>query len=253
MATLDWSQCPAVESIPGKVSGAWVLKGTRMPVSAIFENIEAGAGIDDIMERFDGLDREQVKAVIDFAARMANEAEPAALAIGHFDTIDPALLEPVVAGLEQSGISVRVVAEPSPGGGAMGHLALMETVVVLKVSEILFRKVLEEAGKDAYAALRRAFTVIWEWLHRVRDPGYSNTYSMKLSLTVEQSGKTLKLLLPPTATPEDAEMAFTKFIELARGRRQERPITLRQSAPPEVVVFNATTNRLIAIDPDSDD
>jgi hypothetical protein len=40
MATLDWSQCPAVESVPGKVSGAWVLKGTRMPVSAIFENLE---------------------------------------------------------------------------------------------------------------------------------------------------------------------------------------------------------------------
>jgi uncharacterized protein (DUF433 family) len=42
MAALDWSQCPAVESVPGKVSGAWVLKGTRMPVSAIFENLEAG-------------------------------------------------------------------------------------------------------------------------------------------------------------------------------------------------------------------
>jgi uncharacterized protein (DUF433 family) len=69
MATLDWSQCPAVESVPGKLSGAWVLKGTRMPVSAIFENIEAGANIDNIMEWFDGLDREQVKAVIEFAAR----------------------------------------------------------------------------------------------------------------------------------------------------------------------------------------
>jgi len=68
-ATLDWSQCPVVESIPGKMSGAWVLKGTRMPVSAIFENIEAGASIDDIMEWFDGLDREQVKAVIEFAVR----------------------------------------------------------------------------------------------------------------------------------------------------------------------------------------
>ena len=68
MAALDWSQCPAVESVPGKVSGAWVLRGTRMPVSAIFENIEAGANIDDIMEWFDGLDREQVKAVIEFAA-----------------------------------------------------------------------------------------------------------------------------------------------------------------------------------------
>ena len=41
-ATLDWSQCPAVESIPGKVSGAWVFRGTRMPVQAVFENLEAG-------------------------------------------------------------------------------------------------------------------------------------------------------------------------------------------------------------------
>jgi uncharacterized protein (DUF433 family) len=69
MPSLDWSQCPAVESVPGKVSGAWVLRGTRMPVSAIFENIEAGANIDDILEWFDGLDREQVKTVIEFAAR----------------------------------------------------------------------------------------------------------------------------------------------------------------------------------------
>jgi uncharacterized protein (DUF433 family) len=64
MPTLDWSQCPAVESIPGKVSGAWVLRGTRMPVSVIFENLEAGANIDNIMEWFEGLDRDQLKAVI---------------------------------------------------------------------------------------------------------------------------------------------------------------------------------------------
>jgi uncharacterized protein (DUF433 family) len=75
MAVLDWSQCDAVESVPGKVSGAWVLRGTRMPVSAIFENIAAGASIDDLMEWFDGLDREQVKAVIEFAAR-SREKEP---------------------------------------------------------------------------------------------------------------------------------------------------------------------------------
>jgi uncharacterized protein (DUF433 family) len=48
MAARDWSQCPAVESVLGKVSGAWVLKGTRTPVSAIFENLEAGANLDDI-------------------------------------------------------------------------------------------------------------------------------------------------------------------------------------------------------------
>ncbi len=69
MAALDWSQCPAVESIPGKVSGAWLFKGTRMPVSVIFENLKAGANIDEIMEWFEGLDREQVEAVIEFAAR----------------------------------------------------------------------------------------------------------------------------------------------------------------------------------------
>src|ERR1700689_1446182 len=74
MANLDWSQCPVVESVPGKVSGAWVLKGTRMPVSAIFENLEAGANLDDIMEWYDGLDREQVKAVIEFAARSLDKA-----------------------------------------------------------------------------------------------------------------------------------------------------------------------------------
>ena len=74
MAALDWSQCSAVESVPGKVSGAWVLKGTRLPVSAIFENLEAGASLDDIMQWYDGLDREQVKAVIEFAARSLDKA-----------------------------------------------------------------------------------------------------------------------------------------------------------------------------------
>ena len=77
MAALDWSQCSAVESIPGKVSGAWVLKGTRMPVSTIFENLEAGANLDDIMEWYDGLDREQVKAVIEFVARSLDKAPQA--------------------------------------------------------------------------------------------------------------------------------------------------------------------------------
>jgi uncharacterized protein (DUF433 family) len=65
---LDWSTCPAVESIPGKVSGAWVFRGTRMPVATIFENLEDGMTIDEIMEQFD-VTREQVTAVLDFAAR----------------------------------------------------------------------------------------------------------------------------------------------------------------------------------------
>ena len=68
MAALDWSRCAAVESIPGKVSGAWVFKDTRMPVSLVFENLEAGATIDEIMDWFH-LTREQIVAVLEFAAR----------------------------------------------------------------------------------------------------------------------------------------------------------------------------------------
>ena len=76
MAALDWSQCSAVERIPGKVSGAWVVRGTRMPVSAIFENLEAGANINDILQWLDGLNREQIKAIIDFAARSLETSAP---------------------------------------------------------------------------------------------------------------------------------------------------------------------------------
>ncbi len=72
MAALDWSQCPAVESIPGKVSGAWVFKGTRMPVAIVFQNLEAGASVEEIMEWFD-LTREQITTVLDFAARSLDQ------------------------------------------------------------------------------------------------------------------------------------------------------------------------------------
>lgn len=68
MAALDWSQCPAVESVPGRLSGAWVFRNTRMPVSAVFENLEAGATIEEIIEQFD-VTREQINAVLEFAAR----------------------------------------------------------------------------------------------------------------------------------------------------------------------------------------
>lgn len=68
MATLDWSQCPGVESIPGKVSGAWVFKDTRMPVSAVFENLEAGATIEEISEWFH-IEKERIVEVLEFAAR----------------------------------------------------------------------------------------------------------------------------------------------------------------------------------------
>jgi uncharacterized protein (DUF433 family) len=68
MATLDWSQCPAVESVPGRLSGAWVFRDTRMPVSAVFENLEAGATVDEIVDWFH-ISKEQVIEVLEFAAR----------------------------------------------------------------------------------------------------------------------------------------------------------------------------------------
>ena len=73
MASLDWSQCPAVESVPGRLSGAWVFRDTRMPVSAVFENIEAGASIEEIIEQFD-IAREQIDVVLEFAARSLDPA-----------------------------------------------------------------------------------------------------------------------------------------------------------------------------------
>ena len=76
MPTLDWSQCPAVESVSGRLSGAWVFRNTRMPVSAVFENLEAGATIDEIIEQFD-ISREQINEVLKFAARSLDAPTPA--------------------------------------------------------------------------------------------------------------------------------------------------------------------------------
>ena len=74
-ATLDWTQRSAVESVPGKRSGAWVFRDTRTPVSVVFDNLEVGASINEIMEWFH-LSNEQVVAVIEFAARSL-DAPPA--------------------------------------------------------------------------------------------------------------------------------------------------------------------------------
>ena len=65
MASLDWSQCPAKESVANRRTGEWVLRGTRMPVATIFEN---GTSIDEIIEQYD-LTREQIQTVLAFAAR----------------------------------------------------------------------------------------------------------------------------------------------------------------------------------------
>lgn len=73
MAAIDWSQCSAVESIPGKVSGAWVFKGTRLPVATIIENLE-DLSAEEVMEQFD-VTREQINAVLEFVAESLR-AEP---------------------------------------------------------------------------------------------------------------------------------------------------------------------------------
>ena len=76
MAALDWSRCPEVESVPGTVRGAWVFKGTRLPVATVIENLE-DLSVDEVIEQFD-VTREQITAVLDFVAQsLRTEPVPA--------------------------------------------------------------------------------------------------------------------------------------------------------------------------------
>ena len=79
MASLDWSQCPAVESVPGKVSGAWVFRDTRLPVATVIENLE-DLSIEEVMEQFD-VTREQIAAVLEFVARSLRNSPPAEVSV----------------------------------------------------------------------------------------------------------------------------------------------------------------------------
>lgn len=74
MANLDWSLCPAVESVPGRVSGAWVFRGTRLPVATVVENLE-DLSVEEVMEQFD-VTREQINAVLDFVAHSLKPPAP---------------------------------------------------------------------------------------------------------------------------------------------------------------------------------
>ena len=67
MTGLDWSQCKAVESVPGKVGGAWVFRGTRLPVATMLENLE-DLSVDEVMQQFD-VTREQIAEVLEFVAQ----------------------------------------------------------------------------------------------------------------------------------------------------------------------------------------
>lgn len=71
---LNWNECPFVEHIPDKVSGAWLFKDTRVPVKALFENLEGGATIDQFLDWFPGVRRDQVVAVLEFAEQSLNVA-----------------------------------------------------------------------------------------------------------------------------------------------------------------------------------
>ena len=66
---IDWSTCPAVESHPDVVSGAWVFRGTRVPIAALFENLEGGATLADFVHWFPGVSEEQAKRVLEHAAQ----------------------------------------------------------------------------------------------------------------------------------------------------------------------------------------
>jgi uncharacterized protein (DUF433 family) len=68
---IDWSTCLSVESDPDRVSGAWVFRGTRVPVAALFENLEDGASVNDFIDWFPGVTLEQVRTVLDHAAKSA--------------------------------------------------------------------------------------------------------------------------------------------------------------------------------------
>jgi len=63
---IDWSRCPGVEREAGRLSGAWVFRGTRVPLKALFENLEDGATVDEFLEWFPGVQQEQVRAVLEF-------------------------------------------------------------------------------------------------------------------------------------------------------------------------------------------
>ena len=71
---IDWSTCPAVERDPARVRGAWVFRGTRVQVAALFENLEDDASVHDFLEWFPGVTADQARAVLDHAARSALEA-----------------------------------------------------------------------------------------------------------------------------------------------------------------------------------
>ena len=75
---MDWSTCTAVEQDSEKVSGSWVFRGTRVPVVALFENLEGGASVEEFLSWFPGVTREQVEAVLECAIESLRPGRQAA-------------------------------------------------------------------------------------------------------------------------------------------------------------------------------
>jgi uncharacterized protein (DUF433 family) len=74
---IDWTSCAAVERKPDRVGGAWVFRGSRVPVSALFANLEGGATVDEFLDWFPGVSREQVNGVLEHAVSSLRNPVPA--------------------------------------------------------------------------------------------------------------------------------------------------------------------------------
>jgi len=72
---VDWTDCPLVEVIPGKVSGVPLLKGTRLPADTILENYEGGSPVEEISENFD-TPEDTIREILSYAAKQQQQAQP---------------------------------------------------------------------------------------------------------------------------------------------------------------------------------
>jgi uncharacterized protein (DUF433 family) len=143
LAMLDWTECAAVERVPGKVSGAWVFKNIQVPVRALFENIEDGATANDFLAWFPGVSREQVEAVLEHAERSLTAAWVCSGPC-HRATAHSGRRFPHHSPSEQPVVFV-VRADPEPGDRACGFDA-DGSVIVADASDPVAANLLEMQG-----------------------------------------------------------------------------------------------------------
>jgi hypothetical protein len=194
--------------------------------------------------------------------------------IEHFDSLDDALLEPMIRAFQDLGISARVLRDPPRSQGTQGGLAALDTLVrvVVKGLEAGGTAVAAMVAKEAYAALKRGFEALWKNLDHTSDPGYSKRFSMKLSAIWEfPDGSRLKLLLDPRSQPLDAQTALAQFLNIVKlksealhshskvdalgrqaavGTGVETPFIPEPRDKVEIWVFNPRSNKLESVDPE---